>query len=78
VAGRRFGLDLSVLRPKGYQAVPHAADLVVTVCDRASESEPPVAGTRMHWSIPDPVGKDPDAFDAAFADIATRIRRLGE
>jgi ArsR family transcriptional regulator, arsenate/arsenite/antimonite-responsive transcriptional repressor / arsenate reductase (thioredoxin) len=77
-AGRRFGVDLSGLRPKGYGAVPHEADLIVTVCDRASESEPPLVGTRMHWSIPDPVGKDPDAFEAAFADIAARIRRLGE
>lgn len=77
-AGRGYGLDLSGMRPKGYDAVPHEADLVVTVCDRAFESESPVAGTRMHWSIPDPVGRDPGAFEAAFSDIAARIRRLGE
>lgn len=77
-AGRRFELDLSGMRPKGYEAVPHEADLVVTVCDRASESEPPLVGTRMHWSIPDPVGRGPDAFEAAFAEIAARMRRLGE
>lgn len=76
-AARRHGLDLSGMRPKGYEAVPREADLVVTVCDRATESEPPVLGTRMHWSIPDPVGKGNQAFESAFAEIAARIRRMG-
>lgn len=77
-AARRHGLDLSSMRPKGYEAVPPEVDLVVTVCDRATEAEPPLTGTRIHWSIPDPVGKEPEAFEAAFADIATRMRRMGE
>ena len=76
-AGRRFGLDLSGMQPKGYQAVPSEAGLVITVCDRALESEPPLAGPRSHWSIPDPVGRGSDAFEAAFAEIAARMETLG-
>ncbi|MFP3913250.1 MAG: helix-turn-helix domain-containing protein [Actinomycetota bacterium] len=73
---RVYGVDLSDRRPKGYEAVPEAADLVVTVCDRALESGVPLRGARMHWSIPDPVDGGPEAFRSAFADIASRVDRL--
>lgn len=76
-AGRRYGLDLAGMEPKGYRAVPPEADLVVTVCDRALESEPPLAGARLHWSIPDPVGRGSGAFESAFAEIAARMETLG-
>lgn len=73
VASRRYGVDLSGMRPKGYEAVPETADLIVTVCDRALESGVPLVGARLHWSIPDPVGREPGAFESAFVDIASRI-----
>ncbi|MGH8871700.1 MAG: helix-turn-helix domain-containing protein [Acidimicrobiia bacterium] len=73
---RRYGVDLSGADPKGFEAVPEAADLIVTVCDRAFESGVPLIGTIIHWSIPDPVGGGPDSFDRAFADIAIRVDRL--
>lgn len=76
-AARNHGVDLTGMRPKGYEAVPGAADLVITVCDRAFESGVPLAGEKRHWSIPDPVGKGPPAFTAAFAAIAARVERLG-
>lgn len=72
-ASRRYGVDLSGMRPKGFEAVPETADLIVTVCDRALESGVPLVGTRLHWSIPDPVGRGPRAFESAFADIASRV-----
>ncbi|SDZ10323.1 arsenate reductase/protein-tyrosine-phosphatase family protein [Herbiconiux ginsengi] len=50
-------------------------DLVITVCDGAHERM--LGRDDLHWSIPDPapVGS-PEAFDAAFALIAQRIRGL--
>lgn len=75
-AGHEFGVDLAEQSPKGYEAVPEVAGLVVSVCDRAFESGVPVRGERIHWSVPDPVGSNQEAFESAFADIAERIGRL--
>ena len=72
-AARSHGLDLTGSRPKGYTSVPAKADLVVSVCDRAYEGDVPIAGSRLHWSVPDPVSRDRAAFEQAFADIAMRI-----
>ena len=75
-AARSHGIDLSRMRPKGYDAVPGSVDLVVSVCDRAFESEIAVAGARMHWSVPDPILGGPQAFESAFEEIADRVGRL--
>lgn len=76
-AARRFGVDLTGMRPKGYEAIPEWAELIITVCDRALESGVPLEGTRIHWSIPDPVGGGEEVLESSFTDIASRIERLG-
>jgi protein-tyrosine-phosphatase/DNA-binding transcriptional ArsR family regulator len=74
-AARRAGLDLSAARPCALDDAP-AADLVVTVCDRAHE-ELPVDDERLHWSVPDPVPSGrAAAFDAAVAELRRRIDTL--
>ncbi len=76
VAGE-WGLDIHEAVPKGYDALTHLPDLVVSVCDRARESRPPSPGYALHWSVPDPVAAgDVAAFRDSFASIATRIDRL--
>ena len=74
-AARRAGLDLGDARPRTLGATT-AADLVVTVCDRAHE-ELPFDDARLHWSIPDPVPSGrAAAFDAAVAELRRRIDSL--
>lgn len=71
------GLDLADAQPRGYDAVDRQPDLLVTVCDRAGEAALPVAGVpRLHWSVPDPVGRDAAALTAVHADLQARIERL--
>ena len=70
----RHHLDLPVVDPRHLDDVLDPDDLVVTVCDRAHET-PKVRG-ELHWSIPDPVGKGPEAFDAAYLELQHRIRVL--
>lgn len=70
------GLDLTGTRPRGYDEVTSAPDVVVSVCDRAREGDLPFDGTRLHWSVPDPVEGDHRSFQVAFADIADRVARL--
>lgn len=86
-AARRYGVDLTGHRPRGYEACGAPATtfvaspdpwLVVSVCDVAFEDDPPLpAAHQRHWSVPDPLS-DPGApsCDTAFADIAGRIARL--
>jgi protein-tyrosine-phosphatase len=71
------GLDLSAAVPRGYEEVDTSVDLVVSVCDRARESELPDVARHVHWSIPDPVrvGRV-GAFREAFAEIDARIEGL--
>jgi protein-tyrosine-phosphatase/DNA-binding transcriptional ArsR family regulator len=72
-----FDLDLSGAAPKGYGAATQAPDLVVSVCDRAHESDLPFAAPTLHWSVPDPVRTGTRAaFRSAFAEIAERVDRL--
>ncbi len=72
--GRRHGLDLSAARPKLIDDTLTGGELVVSVCDLAHES---IGETDLHWSIPDPAARaDADAFEAAFAELVTRIDRL--
>jgi protein-tyrosine-phosphatase/DNA-binding HxlR family transcriptional regulator len=75
-AGRRHGLRLGRARPADVEKVLQPEDLVVAVCDNAHEELDPGL-ERLHWSIPDPVrvGTD-EAFDAAYAQIADRVRVL--
>ncbi len=76
-AATRFDVDLSRDRPKGYDAINQAPDLIVSVCDRAHESGLPFASPSLHWSVPDPVrAGTATAFRAAFAEIAERIDHL--
>jgi protein-tyrosine-phosphatase len=72
-----FGIDLSTARPAGYDSLPPDPDLVVSVCDRARESDLPDGREYIHWSVPDPV---PDhslqSFRSAFSEIAQRVEQL--
>lgn len=74
-AAHRADLDLSDATPRLLQP-GDAADVVVTVCDRAHEELQPGADW-WHWSIPDPVEDGTDeAFDAVIADLDSRIANL--
>ena len=70
----RHDLDLPVVDPRRIEDVLDPDDLVITVCDRVHETAK-VSG-ELHWSIPDPVGKGPEAFDAAYIELEHRIRAL--
>lgn len=68
----RNGMPLPVRRPRRIDQVAHDNDFLVTVCDAAHEELNGTAG--LHWSVPDPVRVGTDAaFDAAFADLASRV-----
>ncbi|RDV09402.1 ArsR family transcriptional regulator [Arthrobacter sp. RT-1] len=74
-AARRHGLHLPAVAPQALDDVASDADFVVTVCDNAHEELTGLTG--IHWSIPDPLRLGTkDAFDAAFADIASRVTDL--
>lgn len=71
------GLDLAGFQPKGYEGLKSTFDLVVSVCDRARETGPPLEAPALHWSVPDPVaGRGLTAFRSAFDDIERRVNRL--
>jgi len=74
---RRHGLALDPGRTSHVGDVLRRDDLVVAVCDSAHERLSDRPHDRLHWSVPDPAPVDTDAaFEAAYADIATRIDRL--
>jgi protein-tyrosine-phosphatase len=80
-AARRHALRLGRARPTPVSAVLTDSDLVVTVCDGAHEELEHELSRRsspaLHWSIPDPAPSDTDeAFEAAYAAVATHIDRL--
>jgi protein-tyrosine-phosphatase/DNA-binding transcriptional ArsR family regulator len=85
-AARRHGLTLVQERPQSLDDLLRDGDYVVTVCDAAHEelgAADPGSGSRLrlagvsHWSVPDPVAVGtPDAFDAAYDDLAGRIADL--
>ena len=48
------------------------------MCDNAHETLAGPVQPRLHWSVPDPVRIGTDkAFEAAYADLAERIDRVG-
>jgi ArsR family transcriptional regulator, arsenate/arsenite/antimonite-responsive transcriptional repressor / arsenate reductase (thioredoxin) len=67
-------------RPTSLERVLRPTDVVVCVCDQAYEELHRTAAgdhPHVHWSIADPVHIDTDdAFEHAFAEIDTRVRRL--
>ena len=75
---RRHGLTLTEQgRTFRTAEVVEGGDLVIAVCDNAYEQLLGHATPQLHWSVPDPAPADTDAaFEAAFADIASRIDRL--
>ncbi|HWB34844.1 MAG TPA: ArsR family transcriptional regulator, partial [Rugosimonospora sp.] len=73
---RRHGLKLDPAGTAHVDDVLHAGDLVIAVCDNAHE-ELAAPGSRLHWSVPDPVRVDTDAaFENAYADLAARITSI--
>jgi len=63
VLERKFGIDVSPLRPKSMDEFSgQTFDVVITVCDQAAELCPvfPGAAHQLHWSFPDPA-LEPDA-----------------
>ncbi len=74
---RRHKVPMPNPRPQHLSDVLRATDLLITVCDEAHEELPPDATARMlHWSVPDPVRVgSAEAFDVAFDQISTRVRR---
>ena len=76
-AASELGIDLSGAVPKGYQQVARRPDLVVSVCDRATESGHRFDAPRLHWSVPDPVSQNTlAAFRRSFEEITRRVERL--
>ena len=73
--GRSHGLDLVRARPKLASAVLPGEELLIAVCDQAYEE---LDRPALHWSVPDPAVAvdDPEAFEAAFADLTGRIDRF--
>ena len=75
--GAERGVDLSGMVPRGYEEITESPDVIVTVCDRARESELPFRVEHRHWSVPDPVAAGTlTAFRSAFDEIARRVDRL--
>ena len=74
---RRHGLGLEHAVPISIQDVLRGGgQLVVAVCDNAHEELSPDL-PRIHWSVPDPVRRGGMAsFEAAYAQIDDRVRRL--
>lgn len=70
------GVDLSNAHPTHVNDVETTPDVIVSVCDRANETDWDIGVPRRHWSVPDPVGGDRRGFEAAFDVIADRIERL--
>jgi protein-tyrosine-phosphatase/DNA-binding HxlR family transcriptional regulator len=75
----RHGIDLSDAVPRPLSQVTISPDLVVTVCDRATEELGPTENPRIHWSVPDPAEIGTwEAFEAAMQMLNQRINVLAE
>ncbi len=70
------GLGLGDRRPQGYEALEHAPDLIVSVCDRALEAGLPFDVPRLHWSVPDPVDGGSAAVTRAYDELEVRVTWL--
>ena len=72
------GLDLAGARPKRFADVPFRPDLIVTVCDRATEElRGETSARRLHWSIEDPVADGRrGAFERAIEHLGARVDAL--
>jgi ArsR family transcriptional regulator, arsenate/arsenite/antimonite-responsive transcriptional repressor / arsenate reductase (thioredoxin) len=75
-AARRHGLDLTRARPVHLPDRGASVDLVVSVCDRAHEGAIDLDAPSLHWSVPDPVGHRPGAFDDVVVRLQARVERL--
>lgn len=74
---RRHGLPLDATGTAHVTDIVRDDDLLIAVCDNAHEELTGPVRPRLHWSVPDPVRVDTDAaFEAAFADLASRIDRV--
>lgn len=79
-AMRRRGIDIRAHSSKTLDRfVDEQWDYVITVCDAARDACPvfPGAGTRLHWSFPDPAAVEgsPSERQAAFDRTADEIER---
>lgn len=79
------GIDISQQRSKHFDEFRgQSFDRIVTVCDRARESCPPLTDDpeHIHWSLPDPVAVEGTeevqyhAFEQTALQLTTRIRFL--
>jgi protein-tyrosine-phosphatase/DNA-binding transcriptional ArsR family regulator len=75
-----FGIDIADQRPRHLNTVAGGRfDHVITLCDKVREVCPDFGDDPrlIHWSIPDPAGRDtyPD-FVRVAAEIDTRVRHL--
>jgi protein-tyrosine-phosphatase len=81
---RRAGIEWSHRRPKGIEEIAgdESWDLVITVCDRARESCPQLAGRPVtaHWGMPDPAaaaaGGEADRKAVFWETLAILSRRI--
>lgn len=81
----RHGVPAGTPRSKSWdEFAGQTFDFIITVCDQAASESCPVRpgpAQKLHWSIPDPAkatGSEADikrAFDAAFAQLKSRIER---
>jgi arsenate reductase len=75
---REVGIDISKQWSKTAETYAgQDFDVVITTCDEAKEVCPlfPGAKRMLHWSIPDPVGRGPDAYRAARDEIRARVEK---
>ena len=79
---KRNGIDSGNHRSKSWDEFKDQQfDLVITVCDAASQACPVFLGKheKLHWSTPDPAGIEGSeeeinqAFDSAFESLKKRI-----
>jgi arsenate reductase len=80
---KEVGIDIAGHTSKHVETFRGAElDLVITVCDQASERCPPFLGAchRLHWSLPDPAAvrgtpmEQLDAFRRVRSSLDIRIR----
>ncbi|MCX8060657.1 MAG: arsenate reductase ArsC, partial [Aquificaceae bacterium] len=70
---REKGVDISTHKPKGLEAIPYKEmDLIITLCDHASQTCPEVPGVRKeHWNL-----QDPASFVGSEAEKIEFFRRV--